>query len=259
MKVAIAQINIELFNIEKNIEKHLLFIKEAKKQNIKMLLFPELSLTGYFIEEKILDMAISLKSDLLKTLKKESKGIRIILGLPQEKRNFAIYNSSIVLYNEEIEFCHDKINLPTYHHLKEKAIFTPSYELNSFELDTNWKYSILNCADLWNPSLVHKAMLDDTNILLTPFNSASNNKISYMNGWQTTFDFYSMMYATYILGANRVGEERGYKFLGASVIMDPFGKVVAKANDEEELLVADINYKHIRKARYASPNLRNTI
>ena len=259
MKVGIAQINIELYDIEKNINKHIDFIREAKRQNIDLLVFPELSLTGYFINERVIDMVLTLDDKIINKLKKECEGIRVIFGFPQEKRNFLIYNSMTSVYNKEIEFTHDKINLPNYHHLTEKSIFTPSYEVNSFEIDTHWKYSILICADLWNPSLVHQAMINETNLLIAPFNSSSKAEMSYAQGWKTCFDFYSMMYGTYILGANRVGNENGYKFFGGSVIMDPFGKVIKKAKDEEELISADIDYENIRKARFASPNLKNII
>ena len=223
-KVGIAQINIELANLEKNIDKHITFIKEAKKKSINLLIFPELSLSGYFINERINDVAMFLDSEVINIIKNESQGLRVIFGFPQERRNFLVCNSAICVYNEIIEFVHNKINLPNYNHLSERSIFTPSNELNCFEIDKYWKYAILICADLWNPYLVHQSMLEEANVLIVPFNSGERGDISYKNGWQTTFDFYSMMYGCYILGANRVGVENGFKFFGNSVIMNPFGK-----------------------------------
>ncbi len=260
MRVGVAQINIELLNLKKNVNNHIKFIRAAKKQNIDLLVFPELSLSGYFFNKKILEATISISDEIIDILKKESEGLRVVFGYPQEKRNFLVYNSMSTVYNKEVEFTYNKNNLPNYHHLNEKSIFTPSYELNGFEIDEKWKYSILICADMWNPSLVHQVMLDNTNLLIVPFNSAVKENISYVEGWEKCFDFYSMMYGSYIIGANRVGEEYGYKFYGNSVIMDPFGKVIVKAKSyEEDLIFADINYQEIREARFALPNLKNTI
>jgi len=260
MRVGIAQIDISLFNIEKNIEKHIYFIKKAKELEIDLLVFPELSLTGYFINEHILNCAMPISSGLLTNLKNECQDIRVIFGLANEKRNFLVYNSAVVFNNKELEFIHDKNNLPNYHHLNEKAIFAPSYEANSFEIDEKWKYSILICADLWNPKLVHDVMLNGTNLLIVPFCSAIKGDVSYENEWKKCFDFYSMMYGTYIIAANRVGKEKGFVFYGGSIIANAYGEIEIKAkNHEEDLIYADISYEHIKKARYASPNLKNIL
>ena len=261
MRVGIAQIDIELFDIDSNVQKHLDYIAKAKELDIELLVFPELSLTGYHIQDKALDMGMTLESKYVKLLVEASVGIRVIFGIPEEERNAVLYNSSITAYNKEIEFVHRKNNLPNYGKFIEKAIFAPSQDVNNFEVDEQWKYAVLICADMWDPSLVHKTMLENTNLLISPFNGGVTEENSTnIKNWQKCFDFYSMMYGSYIIGANRVGKENEFKFFGNSVIMDPHGKLLAMAKTEEEdLIYADIDYQEIRKARVYAPNIKNLI
>jgi len=261
VKVGIAQIDIELFNIESNVQKHLNYIEKAKKLGIELLVFPELSLTGYHIQDKALDMGMTLESKFIKMIVDASDGIRVIFGVPEETRNAVLYNSSITAYNKDIEFVHRKNNLPNYGKFIEKAIFAPSFEVNNFSINDEWKYAVLICADMWDPSLVHNTMLENTNLLISPFNGGITEENSTnIKNWQKCFDFYSMMYESYIIGANRVGVEKGFKFFGNSVIMDPHGKLLALAKTEEEdLIYADIDYQEIRKARVYAPNIKNLL
>ncbi len=261
MRVGVAQIDIKLFDIESNVQKHLDYIKKAKELDIELLVFPELSLTGYHIQDKILDMGMTLENKYVNLLVEASDGIRIIFGIPEEERNAVLYNSSITVYNKKIEFVHRKNNLPNYGKFIEKAIFAPSKEVHNFSVNDQWKYAVLICADMWDPSLVHNTMLEDTNLLISPFNGGiTEENITNIKNWQKCFDFYSMMYESYIIGANRVGGEKEFKFFGNSVIMDPHGEVLAIAKTEEEdLIYADIDYQEIRKARVYAPNIKNLL
>jgi len=261
MRVGAAQIDIELFNIDANVQKHLHYIKKAKELGIEILVFPELSLSSYNIKERALEMAMTLEDKAIRTIVEASIGIRIIFGFVEEARNAVLYNSSLTAFNNEVELVHRKNNLPNYGKFNEKAIFASAKEVNNFEIDKQWQYAVLICADMWDPSLVHQTMVEDTNLLISPFNGGitkENNK--NIKNWQRCFDFYSMMYGSYIIGANRVGEEREFHFFGNSVIMDPHGEplVIAKTN-EEDLIYADIDYQQVKQARFYAPNIKNLI
>ena len=166
MRVGIAQIDVKLFDIKTNIKKHLQYINKAKELGIEMLVFPELSLCGYNIKEKTLDMAMTLDCEYVKEILDASDGIRVIFGIAQESRNAVLYNSAITAFNKKIEFVHKKNNLPNYGNFIEKSVFAPFKEVNSFSINEQWKYSVLICADMWDPSLIHNTMLDNTNLLI---------------------------------------------------------------------------------------------
>ncbi len=261
MRVGVAQIDIKLFDIEANVQKHLKYIEDAKKIGIEILVFPELSLSGYNIKDNALDMAMTLENEYIQRIVDQSDGIRIVFGIAQEARNAVLYNSAVVAFNKEIEFVHQKNNLPNYGKFEEKAIFAPSKEVNNFSINEQWKYSVLICADMWDPSLVHNTMLEDTNLLISPFNGGiTKENNTNIKNWKKCLDFYSMMYESYIIAVNRVGRENDIEFFGNSVIMDPHGETLVIAQTgQEDLIYADIDYQEIRKARFYAPNIKNLL
>ena len=95
--VAVAQIDCVLGDLRRNIEKHIYYIQQAVKENAKLILFPELSLTGYTLRDINVEIAVNpFKSNALDDLKKLSKEIIIIAGGVEEGENYGIYNSAFV-------------------------------------------------------------------------------------------------------------------------------------------------------------------
>jgi predicted amidohydrolase len=76
--------------------------------------------------------------------------------------------------------------------------------------------------------------------------------------WDLVLRFYAMLYGLPIVFANRVGRERPFEFWGGSRILDPFGNELARAGTEEALLVADLSYEDVCKARFQLPTVRDS-
>nr|HMT11229.1 nitrilase-related carbon-nitrogen hydrolase [Ignavibacteria bacterium] len=94
-KVSCAQIAPALGDIEKNIKLHLKYIDKAIAKKADMVVFPELSLTGYSVKDLNLELALNpYTSPLLKPLRDKSKKITIVCGGIEEDENFGIYNSA---------------------------------------------------------------------------------------------------------------------------------------------------------------------
>ena len=114
-KAAIAQISPALGDYDKNVKKHLQFIDRAIKRKAELVVFPELSLTGYSVKDLNFDMAIDpYKNELLAPLKKKSKDIAIICGGIEEDPDFAIYNSAFFISGGKVDFTHRKVYPPDY-------------------------------------------------------------------------------------------------------------------------------------------------
>ncbi|MEO9275488.1 nitrilase-related carbon-nitrogen hydrolase [Marinomonas sp. 5E14-1] len=258
--VSVAQINSDLENIEKNIDKHLTYIKQAEANNSDLILFPELSLTGYQLSSSVPDVALKRCDPIFEKLSNEAPNITIIVGFVEEEHPGEYYNSVGFLKNGKLQACYRKINLPSYGKLEEGKIFHKGSDLTSFPVEENWNASSLICADLWNPALVHCAMLRRPELLLAPINSASNvvsDSFSNEENWLKNIDFYAMTYATPILMANRFGQEKDIHFWGGSRIVSPTGKILAKADDKEELISAELSLKEISRARFELPTIRD--
>src|SRR5689334_14592865 len=109
-KIALAQINTVLGDIDKNIAKHLSYCDKAIKQKADLIIFPELSLTGYSVKDINFDLAINpYESELLKPLLDRSKKIDIICGSIEEDDKFGVYNSAFYMSKGKVQFTHKKV------------------------------------------------------------------------------------------------------------------------------------------------------
>src|SRR5205823_4003977 len=110
-----------------------------------------------------------------------------------------------------------------------RQAFRSSRTVGSFDVAPDWRASIMVCADLWNPALVHLAALQGATLLLAPVSSAIEAvgaDFDNPGGWDVNLRFYALTYGLPIAMANRVGREGDLTFWGGSRIVDPFGRTL---------------------------------
>lgn len=261
MKVGIAQIDSTIGALQDNAAHHRRFIRDARAQGVDLLLFPELSLTGYDLNHSTQEVALFADDPLLKELAAEAMDMTVVIGFVEEGPAAQFYNSSVVLKDGEILFKHRKINLPTYGNLHEGKWFASGRYVETVELSKHWRAGLLICADLWNPALVNLASMHGATMLLAPINSAVDavsTEFSNPHGWDLASRFYAMIYGMPVIMANRVGVENGARFWGGSCIIDPFGTVLAEAGDQENMITADLDFEAVRTARVQLPTVRDS-
>jgi N-carbamoylputrescine amidase len=262
LKVAVAQIACTPGEMEENLERHLETIGRAKAAGADILLFPELSLSGYQIGDRVLSVAMERHDPRILQLAEAAGEMRVALGFVEEGIAAQFHNTAAVLHRGEVAFLHRKLNLPTYGQLEEGKHFAAGRYMESFLLeDERWRCSLLVCADTWNPALVHLAAVQGATLLLNPVASAVEavgGEFSNPEGWRKNLEFYSLVYGLPILFANHVGNWQGLRFWGGSRIMGAKGELLAEAGEEEALLVAELDYESLRQARYLLPTLRDS-
>jgi predicted amidohydrolase len=133
LKIAIAQINSKLANIEANLEKHLSYIERARERKVDIIIFPELSLTGYSLKDSVYDVAMTCDDNRLKPLFKASENISICVGMVELTDSFEAKNTNLFLENGKITARHRKVYLPTYGVYEEKRYFTPGNRFRAFD------------------------------------------------------------------------------------------------------------------------------
>lgn len=256
MKVAAAQITSVLGDIEKNIDHHLEYCDRAISNKADLIVFPELSLTGYSVKD--LNFMISLelnKTKALDRLKAKSKKISIICGLVEEDENFAIYNSGVYISDGEIKFIHRKVYPPTYGLFEEFRYFSRGKECRAHETKFG-KIGLLVCEDMWHMSLPYTVAMDGaqliTGIAVSPTRLAADyEKFKNYDINSEQHRAYARILSCYFVFCNRVGFEDGVNFWGGSEIVDPFGNVIAAAKlFEEDMIYAEINFEEVRRARH---------
>jgi len=243
------------------IDPHLEMIAKARKENTDILVFPELSLTGYSFAARHQDLALLPDAEQLLLLARASAGMTTGVGFIEESAAGLLYNSFVWLRDGKVLTVHRKINLPHYGQLDEGKYFAAGRHVRTQILCDYWSAATLICSDVWNPALVHLAAMQNPSILVCPF-ASSREAVGYgfdnPTGWTNTFRFYSMMYGLPGLYCNWSGPVAGVNFTGGSSIIDAGGADLAKANDGEALIIADVNYRQITDARMRLPTIRTS-
>lgn len=262
LKVAVAQIDCQLGNLAHNLETHLRCIDEARAQDVRLLVFPELSLTGYHLGEHAAELALHRSDPLIEQLARAAQGIDVLFGFVEEGGAAQIYNAMAMVRDGQLIYTHRKLNLPNYGQLEEGKLFATGRYVQTITVNDPWHAGVLICADLWNPALVHLAMLHGATLLLAPVNSslgAVGGQFSNPHAWELALNFYAMMYGLPVLMANRCGREGEADFWGGSRILDPYGKELARAPDGYTgLSTATLEYADVRHARFQLPTVRDS-
>ncbi len=262
MRVSVIQFKSRLGDIDTNIERTVAFVKDAIKEGAELCLFPELSLTGYNLQDITFEVALKRDDKRLIPLLELSRKAGIIVGLIEEDENHVFYNSAFYLKDGEIKHIHRKVYLPTYGMFDEGRFTGCGRKVDSFETGYG-KGSVLICEDLWHFSNLYLAFLQGVKFVFALSSSPGRGyKDARMFGnaevWMNMGEFYSRMMGTYFFYANRVGVEDGFVFSGKSFVADPYGRIIAEASSfEEEILTVDVDESLIRSARINLPLLRD--
>ncbi len=262
IRAAAAQIDCVLFDIEANAEKHLEMIHQARAAGVELLLFPELSLTGYHVGPRCVDMAIDMKAPVLARLAEAAGDMTVIVGFVEEGFAAQFFNSAVVLRNGRPVFHHRKLNPATYGNLEEGKYFATGRYVETFSVKPPFNAAVMICADLWNPALVYLSALHGTTLMLVPICSAYESvggEFSNPRGWNLALKFNAMIYGMPLIMANHVGHENGLNFWGGSRILDARGNVLGElADGMEDLVIGDIDYQDVREARFELPTVRDS-
>lgn len=261
LRVAAAQIDPTEADIGENLAKHYEFIDRAREQNVDILVFPELSLTGYQLKSQTPDLAITRDDHRLLAIAERAGDMTVVAGFVEEGYAAQFHNSAAALRGGKVDFIHRKLNLATYGNLEEAKYFARGRYVDVFRHEPPWTAAILICADAWNPGLIHLAGLYGATILIIPIassNEAVGLDFSNPEGWNRALSFYGMIYGMPIVMANHCGTRDGETYWGGSRVVDAHGNTVALGGAGEELVVADVDYATVRQARFQLPTVRDS-
>jgi predicted amidohydrolase len=261
IKVGAAQFPSDIGNVDANMGRHLDWIKRGRAADLGLLVLPELSLTGHHGGEMALSCAIKRDDPRLTALADATGDMAVVVSFTEEGPAAQFYNTSAILKNGQVLHMHRKINLPNYGALDEGKHVAAGRTVETCALAEDWRAGLLICADAWNPALTHLSFLHGATLLILPVSSgveAVGADFDNPAGWALAVRFYAMMYGAPIIMANRVGTEKGLTFWGGSRVVDPFGRELAVAGNDEDLITAELDYDQVRKARYLLPTVRDS-
>ena len=256
MKVTFAQLNYTIGDFEGNSEKIISEIEKSKKEGVDMVLFSELSVTGYYPHDLLEKKEFIQKAeDAVAVIAKSCVGIAALVGAPrinENERGKKLFNSAFFLAEGKIQSVHNKTLLPTYDIFDEYRHFEPNRSFEVVEYKGE-KIAVTICEDLWDEQPTANEFGKDKLYEVSPmeelarFNpdfvvNLSASPFSYnQEGWRkNVLISKAKKYDVPILYCNQVGAQTELIFDGGSVFIDKNGDIVKELKYfEEDRLVVD--------------------
>jgi len=238
MRLALAQINTTVGDLDGNRERILTRLAEAKEAGAHIALFPELAITGYPPEDLLLRPSfIRAAERSLAQVAREARGIVAFVGVPHLDRD--LYNACAVCAAGEVKALYRKRFLPNYGVFDEHRYFAPGRDLFLLEHGEALIGPTV-CEDIWQPgppatdlALAGAQLL--VNISASPFHVGKDREREQMLATRARDN------VCYVAFVNAVGGQDELVFDGHSVVLDDEGQVLARAPGfEEALLVVDV-------------------
>ncbi|HIL13472.1 MAG TPA: hypothetical protein EYG16_07355, partial [Deltaproteobacteria bacterium] len=292
-RIAVAQFSPVLGDLKANLETHKKLIAQALEQGVDILVFPELSLTGYRLKDTVPDVALERTSETMTELAELSKDISLVVGLVEETRDHCFYNASVFFEAGRVLSVHRKVYLPTYGMFDEQRYFARGQRIQAFN-SRHGRIALLICEDMLHPSAAMVAGLDGASIVIVPSASpvvgvnagaksivgtagkkAAKSEDSNGQGpsddsavkpdagqngqhWENWNRAMARNLGLYVVHANRCGNEDGHVYWGGSSIIDPSGAIITRAAlFEDDLISAPLGEDSVRRRRLKNPLLRD--
>jgi predicted amidohydrolase len=265
VRVALAQIAPRLGRLDENVAQVLAKAALARKRGAQLALFPELALSGYFLKDLVPEVALSARHPALKQLAAASKGMDLAVGGVWEDARHCFSNALLLFRQGRLAAVHAKAYLPTYGMFDEARYFAPGDgpTLAGTALGTA---GLLVCEDAWHAVMPLAAALGGASVLLVASSSPARGLLkgrapgglAIARDWQALLSAWALSLGVSVLFCNRAGFEDGVGFWGGSMALGPDGSLLAQARFlEPDLLLADLDARGGRRARMASPLLRD--
>lgn len=261
MKLGIAQVAPLFGNVQANVTR-MIDIMHENIGKADLLVFPELSLTGYDLKDQLFDVALTADAkEMLQVCEATADtGVNVVFGFVEKGKGEQIYNSAIMIQNGKVSSVQRKIYPTTYGVFEEGKYFARGKKVNMDQIDS-FISSMLICNDVWHPSLPHIAAHHHTSLLIALINSPEGglgSDYSSSAGWERVGKFYASVYGCYVALVNRVGIENGIMFYGNSKVINPYGEVILQCPyGDPAVQICEIDYKAVKEIRKLLPIMRD--
>lgn len=265
LALRLEQTNPSLGNFKANLEHQLQRAEAAINDGRQMVLFPELSLTGYFLKDQVAELAVGLDDPALFPLRELSRSITVAIGLVERGRGDRLYNTIAVFEDGDLIHRHRKVHLVTYGMFEEGRDFAEGDRYRAFD-SKHGRFGILICEDAWHVSGGYLYGLADVDAILVASASPlrgleqgdTDDRPSSSDTVETLLASQALMFQTYVAYANRVGWEDGIGFGGGSALFGPNGARRGRIDGfEPGHLDVELNRAELRRARHATPLRRD--
>lgn len=252
MKVALIQFAPKLNR--SNLEEVLALIEENQEADV--VVFPELALSGYMLQDKLFEDAWRIEE--LHLLENASHKCDIVIGAALWDEGH-VYNSALYYSRGRLLHIHHKNHLPTYGMFEEGRYFAAGDEIKSFSTPHGDAIMVI-CEDLWRAETIAAIAGSDAQIVYvlaaSPARDFQDEGIGIESQWDALLKTTALLSHNYVIFANRVGFEDGLGFWGGSKVITPMGEVeysLGLFESEQKLCHLDGNLKKL--GRYLAKHI----
>jgi predicted amidohydrolase len=241
---------------------HLEWIAKARSAGAKLVIFPELSLTGYYLKDLAGELACAADDERLLPIAEASRALDVSAGFVERGPDARLHIAQGYWSGGRLVHVHRKVYLPTYGIFDDGRYFGPGDRFDVFRSAVG-PAGIAICEDLWHASVPYLYGATGATTVFCPSASpgrgvAEGGDLGTAESCRLMDRFYAQYMTMYVVFVNRVGHEDGIAFWGGSEVVAPDGTVVARAPDfAEELVLAEIDPELVARERDRNPLIRD--
>jgi predicted amidohydrolase len=265
VRIALAQLAPKLGALEDNLERHRTVLAEARDGGANLIVFPELGLTGYLLQDLAAEVAMRLDDPRLAALAAETRGVSAVISFVEESADHRLFIAAALVEDGSIRHVHRKLFLPTYGLFDERRFFAAGDALRAMPSQLGAGIGLAVCEDFWHLAVPQLLALDGAQILINVSSSpgrdlASTNEVGLgtATSWRTMMRTYAQLTTSFVVFCNRVGVDESISFWGGSEVIAPTGEALLSAPlYDEGVFTVDVSLGDVRRERIALPLLRD--
>jgi len=265
LRIALAQIAPRLGALGDNLARHRELIDEARAGGAGLVVFPELGLTGYQLQDLAAEVAMTVDDPRLTELAAMTADLSVVVSFVEESADHRLFIAAALLEDGEIRHIHRKLFLPTYGLFDERRWFAAGDVLRATPSRLGVGVGMAICEDFWHLTVPQLLAIDGAQILINVSSSpgrdlAATNKVGLgtASSWRTLMRTYAQLTTSFVVFVNRVGVDESITFWGGSEVIGPSGQALFSAPlFDEGLFFVDVALEDVRRERITLPLLRD--
>src|SRR5450759_313730 len=265
LRIALAQMAPSLGALSDNIARHREILAAARSGGADLVVFPELGLTGYQLQDLAAEVAMREDDARLLALAAETTGMSAVVSFVEESSDHRLFISAALMEDGEVRFVHRKLFLPTYGLFDERRFFAAGDRLRAVDSRLGVRLGLAVCEDFWHLAVPETLALDGAQILINVSSSPGRDLAALHEvglgtaaSWRTLMRTYAQLTTCFVVFCNRVGVDETVSFWGGSEVIAPSGETLFTAPlFDEGLHFVDIELGDVRRERIGLPLLRD--
>ncbi|MBM7649578.1 putative amidohydrolase [Bacillus ectoiniformans] len=248
LKTACIQMDIAFGQPEQNYKKVKDWFKKAADQGCQLAVLPELWTTGYDLT-RLDEIADDNAEEAIQFLKEQAKlhNMHLVAGSVANRKEAGVENTLIVIDNKgNLVKTYSKLHL--FRLMEEEKFLQAGAEDGLFTLEDETMAGFI-CYDIRFPEWMRKHVLNGAKVLFVP----AEWPLARVDHWRTLLLARAIENQSYVVACNRSGSDPNNVFAGHSIIIDPWGEIIAEAGEGEELLIGDIDLSKVEEIRERIP------